>query len=68
MKRIQDIQRQLPRFKKTTPKVEEPVLLDKEAFAKRINELANRLNYQKEETSRRERFLHAMNRHNRFSK
>lgn len=60
MKRIQDIQRQLPRLKKATPKIEEPVLIDKHEFTKRINELANRLNYEKEEMSRRERFLRAV--------
>lgn len=62
MKRIQDIHRSLPRFKKVTLKPEEPVLLDKHEFTKRINELANRLNYEKEETSRRERFLRAVRR------
>ena len=61
MKSIHDIKPSFSKFKKS-PQAElgELVVLDKVAFTKRINELAGRLNYQKEEMSRRERFLRAV--------
>jgi hypothetical protein len=68
VKPIQDIRPVKPSVRKIRVIEEKSDPLDKHSFTVKINELSKRLNYSKEELSRKERFLRAVHRYNHFSK
>lgn len=60
MKSIHDIRPQVPKLKKVRKAEPTYEPLDKQAFTLTIDQLSNRLNYAKDDLSRRQRFLHAV--------
>lgn len=68
MKPIQDIRPSKRVVRKITVVEEKTEPLDKHSFTLTINQLSPRLNYAKDELSRKERFLRAVHRYNRFMK